>query len=641
MIRNGMLERTEMTNGTEGGVLHLLRLTRTQCHAWVAFVALRADDGSIEITAVPGAEDESADWPLETLQGIVRQTLEDPLIGEGRAVIRVSEVFRRYWPGERQYTRMAVAPLNDVAAPGRPWGLLCALDPVDGQFSEPQLDMLGRLAVRFINHLRARRQFVDDASVSDALLSEALGDEQVERARAAVPAPEATGTIVVEGEPLPDEGILRIERAATWLTGQADPVPSGEAPAVVTEPEAVVTEPEAVVTEPEAVVTEPEAVVTEPEAVVTEPEGLVEERMGEELAQPAPEAPAVGAFWREAFTGAGETAESADEEVEVVFGDAFQVATSAPIAEQPAPWAPGSGFPAEEPFGFAATAPFGAEAAVPFEAAGGTPFAASETELAAPETELAEVAEAGTFAEAPSWTVAEAVAPVEATIDVPVVHEPVVHEPVVHVQRTTPLGGADALDAEEHAEGAVPAEIEPAEIEPVGGEPVVADAEAVSAEAGASEEAPVSAEAPAEAPRVDEGFVPVRKVRLSELVDELESTLGRLRSMQRNGAMFLVELPTELRSPTQPLQAAADRLAEATRSSDLVLAVGGDMVAVVMELGPRPAQPEAIRERLISASAGEGGATGELRASTVGLEPQGSLSAESLVLNAVRQLGAR
>ncbi len=625
MIRNGMLERTEMTNGTEGGVLHLLRLTRTQCHAWVAFVALRADDGSIEITAVPGAEDESADWPLETLQGIVRQTLEDPLIGEGRAVIRVSEVFRRYWPGERQYTRMAVAPLNDVAAPGRPWGLLCALDPVDGQFSEPQLDMLGRLAVRFINHLRARRQFVDDASVSDALLSEALGDEQVERARAAVPAPEATGTIVVEGEPLPDEGILRIERAATWLTGQADPVPSGEAPAVVTEPEAV---------------------VTEPEAVVTEPEGLVEERMGEELAQPAPEAPAVGAFWREAFTGAGETAESADEEVEVVFGDAFQVATSAPIAEQPAPWAPGSGFPAEEPFGFAATAPFGAEAAVPFEAAGGTPFAASETELAAPETELAEVAEAGTFAEAPSWTVAEAVAPVEATIDVPVVHEPVVHEPgvhepVVHVQRTTPLGGADALDAEEHAEGAVPAEIEPAEIEPVGGEPVVADAEAVSAEAGASEEAPVSAEAPAEAPRVDEGFVPVRKVRLSELVDELESTLGRLRSMQRNGAMFLVELPTELRSPTQPLQAAADRLAEATRSSDLVLAVGGDMVAVVMELGPRPAQPEAIRERLISASAGEGGATGELRASTVGFEPQGSLSAESLVLNAVRQLGAR
>ncbi len=620
MIRNGMLERTEMTNGTEGGVLHLLRLTRTQCHAWVAFVALRADDGSIEITAVPGAEDESADWPLETLQGIVRQTLEDPLIGEGRAVIRVSEVFRRYWPGERQYTRMAVAPLNDVAAPGRPWGLLCALDPVDGQFSEPQLDMLGRLAVRFINHLRARRQFVDDASVSDALLSEALGDEQVERARAAVPAPEATGTIVVEGEPLPDEGILRIERAATWLTGQADPVPSGEAPWVVTEPEAV---------------------VTEPEAVVTEPEGLVEERMGEELAQPAPEAPAVGAFWREAFTGAGETAESADEEVEVVFGDAFQVATSAPIAEQPAPWAPGSGFPAEEPFGFAATAPFGAEAAVPFEAAGGTPFAASETELAAPETELAEVAEAGTFAEAPSWTVAEAVAPVEATIEVPLVHEPVVHEPVVHVQRTTPLGGADALDAEEHAEGAVPAEIEPAEIEPVGGEPVVADAEAVSAEAGASEEAPVSAEAPAEAPRVDEGFVPVRKVRLSELVDELESTLGRLRSMQRNGAMFLVELPTELRSPTQPLQAAADRLAEATRSSDLVLAVGGDMVAVVMELGPRPAQPEAIRERLISASAGEGGATGDLRASTVGLEPQGSLSAESLVLNAVRQLGAR
>lgn len=148
-------------NGTGGGVLHLLRLTRTQCNASIAFVALRSESGTIDLTVVPSV-DEGSEWTLDTLHGIVRQTLEDPLIGEGRAVIRVSEVFRRYWPGERQYTRMAVAPLNDVTDPQHPWGLLCALDPVSGQFDEAQLDMLGLLAIRFMNHLRARKKVMEE-----------------------------------------------------------------------------------------------------------------------------------------------------------------------------------------------------------------------------------------------------------------------------------------------------------------------------------------------------------------------------------------------------------------------------------------------------------------------------------------------
>jgi hypothetical protein len=212
MDDDGTWEKDAMTNGTEGGVLHLLRLTRTQCHAWVAFLALRRDDGTIEVSAVPGSDGESSEWTLETLRGIAEKTFEDPLIGEGRAVIRVSEVFRRFWPGERQYTRMAVAPLNDVADSSGPWGLLCALDPVDGQFSEAQLDMLGRLAIRFINHLRVRRQFIEDVATSQELLESAMAPQH-EQALPGGPGEPSLGGA---------EGIARIEATAAWLAQQPE-----------------------------------------------------------------------------------------------------------------------------------------------------------------------------------------------------------------------------------------------------------------------------------------------------------------------------------------------------------------------------------------------------------------------------------
>jgi hypothetical protein len=191
-MKHGTLEKSQMTNGSGGGVLHLLRLTRTQCNAAVAFVALRNESGTIDLTVVPSV-DEGSEWTLDTLHGIVRQTLEDPLIGEGRAVIRVSEVFRRYWPGERQYTRMAVAPLNDVTDPQHPWGLLCALDPVSGQFDEAQLDMLGLLAVRFMNHLRAKKKVLQELPATEAESApEVTGETATEDlgAGADLPAPE-------------------------------------------------------------------------------------------------------------------------------------------------------------------------------------------------------------------------------------------------------------------------------------------------------------------------------------------------------------------------------------------------------------------------------------------------------------------
>lgn len=521
MNQNGTLERIEMTNGTEGGVVHLLRLTRTQCHAWVAFVALRREDGTIDITAVPGADDESSEWTLDTLQGIVRQTLEDPLIGEGRAVIRVSEVFRRYWPGERQYTRMAVAPLNDVAEPGRPWGLLCALDPVDGQFSEAQLDMLGRLAVRFINHLRARRQFVSDTEASDALLSRALGEQAVpERPRSAIPAPGPTGATVSAGEPLPDEGIVRIERAATWLARQGQP-------------------------------SEAEPFGT-PSASGTP---AAERRLADEVVP-------------EPLT----SHEPSSGEVEVVFGEAFRV-EEAPFDE------------AEEPVAF----------------------------------EPAVEPSAGPMPEA---------------------------EPAVRVQTTAPAGWTPepaGWTPEPAVEAVEP--VEPAEPVATPSAPAVEHAEATVAEGPVEAAAPPAPAAPAverqEAPEGALGAT-VRRVRLSELIEQLEGTIERLRSAKRNGALFLVELPVSNGSPAgDSLTSAAARLSEATRFNDVVLAVGSDMVAVVMELGPRAARLEAIRERLLAASAGTEIAATDLRASTVGLEPEAGQSAEGLVLQAVRQLGVR
>lgn len=475
MDPNGTLERIAMTNGTEGGVLHLLRLTRTQCHAWVAFVALRREDGTIDITAVPGPDDEGSEWTHETLEGIVRQTLEDPLIGEGRAVIRVSEVFRRYWPGERQYTRMAVAPLNDVAEPGRPWGLLCALDPVDGQFSEGQLDMLGRLAVRFLNHLRVRRQFVDDAAASEALLSAALPAEPIEvpADEPMVPADEPAALVdepaALADEDLPDEGIVRIERAATWLT-RREPRPAAQSAPVAPEP--------------------------------TEA-----------------------------------ASEHGSEQVQVVFDQTFTVGDASPL-------------PGDVPAASAASA-------------------ASEVG--------GEVDEVHADQSQPE---AEAPAAVEEQVEEPA------EEPEAPAAAVAPSAGAGTLD--------------------------------VSTTAGAP-----------------------RKVRLSELIEQLDGTLDRLRARQRRGALFLVELSSghELSSSEQ-VEAAAARLAEATRHSDLVLGVGSDMLAVVMELGPRAARLEELVERLRSASAGDDDG-GAMRASIVSLDPDQVPNGEALVLAAVRRLGTR
>lgn len=161
-MSDSTLERETMANSTgNASILHLLRVTRAQCHAAVAFVALRDEFDDIEVVALP-SESEGSELTLDQLETIARHTLDDPFIAEERAVVRVTDVVKGPFGRDAVATRMAVAPLHSDSPGQEPWGLLCALDPVSGEFSSEQLDLLARFAVRFGNHVRARRQILND-----------------------------------------------------------------------------------------------------------------------------------------------------------------------------------------------------------------------------------------------------------------------------------------------------------------------------------------------------------------------------------------------------------------------------------------------------------------------------------------------
>lgn len=145
---------------TDPGVEHLLRIARAQCDASLAFAAIRDDAGKITVVTYPPTDDGSY-WTIEGLRGIAQNTWDDPLLGRGgRAVLRISMPPKRLIPVPRQHSRLAVATLGSVVYPDLPWGLLCALEPVSGQFTDEHLDVLGNLAVRLNNYLRARQSVV-------------------------------------------------------------------------------------------------------------------------------------------------------------------------------------------------------------------------------------------------------------------------------------------------------------------------------------------------------------------------------------------------------------------------------------------------------------------------------------------------
>jgi hypothetical protein len=156
-----MVEDHMIDIASDPGVEHLLRIARAQCDASLAFAAVRDESGKITVVTYPPT-DEGTYWSLDGLRGIAENTWDDPLLGRGgRAVLRVNMPPKRLIRVPGQHSRLAVATLGSVVHPELPWGLLCALEPLSGQFTDEHLDVLGNLALRLNNYLRARQSVAD------------------------------------------------------------------------------------------------------------------------------------------------------------------------------------------------------------------------------------------------------------------------------------------------------------------------------------------------------------------------------------------------------------------------------------------------------------------------------------------------
>ncbi len=148
------------TNGTHGGVGHLLRMAKTQCGVTMAFAALRKADGGFAIATFPTL---SADptWSVEAIDELVRQTWDDPHLAGGSVLVRSGRILKGMWTGQANHIKLAAAALSDPESPEVPWGLLCVAEPLGGHFEQDQLNLLGNLAVRLTAYLRARQQVLE------------------------------------------------------------------------------------------------------------------------------------------------------------------------------------------------------------------------------------------------------------------------------------------------------------------------------------------------------------------------------------------------------------------------------------------------------------------------------------------------
>jgi hypothetical protein len=183
-----------MDNSPQGGVVNLLRMARTQCGVAIAFAALRKADGSFALAVFPQPAPESA-WTIEAIDELVHQTWADPHLNGGRVLVRSCRTPGTSWPGQNEQTKLAVAPLSDLASADRPWGLLCVAGPTSGQFEQEQLDLLGTMAVRLTSYLRARQEVVENVFTvvgADPDDDHHEPDDQPEAAPAAEPAVAST-----------------------------------------------------------------------------------------------------------------------------------------------------------------------------------------------------------------------------------------------------------------------------------------------------------------------------------------------------------------------------------------------------------------------------------------------------------------
>ena len=117
------MERATMDNSPQGGVVTLSRMARTQCGVAIAFAALRKADGSFALAVFPQPAAESA-WTIEAIDSSSSTRHgRIPHLNGGRVRLRSRRTPGTPWPGQNDQTKVAVAPLSDLASADRPWGL--------------------------------------------------------------------------------------------------------------------------------------------------------------------------------------------------------------------------------------------------------------------------------------------------------------------------------------------------------------------------------------------------------------------------------------------------------------------------------------------------------------------------------------
>jgi len=160
-VQVSVTEKVTMDSGAQGGVVNLLRMARAQCGVAVAFAALRNADGTFALATFPPLGADTV-WTVEAVDELVHQTWADPHLSGGRVLVRSGRLPGENWPGQNHQIKLAVAPLSDLAAADRPWGLLCVAEPASGQFEQEHLDLLGTMAARLTSYLRARQEVVEN-----------------------------------------------------------------------------------------------------------------------------------------------------------------------------------------------------------------------------------------------------------------------------------------------------------------------------------------------------------------------------------------------------------------------------------------------------------------------------------------------
>lgn len=120
--------------------LQPLRQVMGQSGAVMAFLALRADDGSFAIRAVAEPSSENP-WTEGALQSWAQSAWDDPLLRHGSIIVCVDALPGDGSDSSTPFT-VAAAPLVDAGQPDTMRGLLCIINSANAPFSQQQVDNL-------------------------------------------------------------------------------------------------------------------------------------------------------------------------------------------------------------------------------------------------------------------------------------------------------------------------------------------------------------------------------------------------------------------------------------------------------------------------------------------------------------------